>query len=342
MKRFALPAVVAVLVLSAGVQAEVVVEWVTVGDPGNAGELSGEGAGGFGPDRICGAVDYVYRIGKYGITNSQYCEFLNAVAATDTYGLYHPGMAGGTEDTGGITQTGDPGSYTYTVRPGRGDNPVNYVNFFDALRFANWMHNGQPTGAQDSSTTEDGAYTFSGPASMGGRNRGARVFLPSEDEWYKAAYYKGGGTAAGYWDYATRNDAQPTPEPPPGGANSVDYNWQVPDHHLTDVGSYTQSAGPYGTSDQNGNLWEWNQALIDTSRGKRGGSFSSNALRLRANYRDSVPPGFGYRMTIRLACPAVPLPVPTVSGWGLAAMTAAVLTAGAVLLRRRHAAQTSS
>ena len=344
MKRFALPAVVAALVLSAGVQAEVVVEWVTVGDPGNTGELSGEGTGpsGYGPDRICGAVNYVYRIAKYEITNSQYCEFLNAVAATDTYGLYNPNMAGGYEDAGGITQAGSPGSYTYTVRSGRDDNPVNYVNFFDALRLANWMHNGQPTGAQDSSTTEDGAYTFFGAASVGSRNRGARVVLPSEDEWYKAAYYKGGGTEAGYWDYATRSDAQPTAEPPLGGANSVNYNWHVAGHRLTDVGSYPQSVGPYGTFDQNGNLWEWNEALIDTSRGKRGGSYSSNAMRLRAGYRDSLPPGSGWdRMTVRLACPAQPPPVPAVSGWGLAAMTTAVLTASAVLLRRRHAAQTT-
>ena len=77
------------------VQAEVVIETVPVGNPGNAGELSGSGAGapgGYGPDRICGAVDYVYNIGKYEVTVGQYTEFLNAVAATDPFGLYDSRM----------------------------------------------------------------------------------------------------------------------------------------------------------------------------------------------------------------------------------------------------------
>ena len=68
------------------------IDLVTVGDPGNAGELSGAGAGGGGPDRICGAVGYIYKMGKYEVTAGQYCEFLNAVAQTDTYGVYETHM----------------------------------------------------------------------------------------------------------------------------------------------------------------------------------------------------------------------------------------------------------
>ena len=65
-----------------------------MGNPGNTGELSGDGVwpGGNGPDAIVGAVDYVYEIGKYEVTAGQYTEFLNAVAATDTYGLYNTDM----------------------------------------------------------------------------------------------------------------------------------------------------------------------------------------------------------------------------------------------------------
>ena len=40
-------------------------------------------------DRICGSVGYNYNIGKYEVTAGQYTEFLNAVARTDTYGLYN-------------------------------------------------------------------------------------------------------------------------------------------------------------------------------------------------------------------------------------------------------------
>jgi len=77
------------LAMVAGVaSAEINIDFVTVGNAGNAGELSGEGAGGYGLDAIVGGVDYVYQIGKYEVTNAQYTAFLNAVAKTDTYGLY--------------------------------------------------------------------------------------------------------------------------------------------------------------------------------------------------------------------------------------------------------------
>ena len=88
-----------------------------------------------------------------------------------------------------------------------GNKPVNYVNWFDAARVANWLHNGQGSGS-----TETGAYTLNN-ATTGDApavNPGASYFLPTEDQWYKAAYYKGGGTNAGYWEYGTQSDAAPT------------------------------------------------------------------------------------------------------------------------------------
>ena len=179
----------------------VVMEWVTVGDLGNGGELSGNGVGGEGPDRICGAVDYVYQIGKYEVTAGQYAEFLNAVAAIDTYGLYGSHMGGG--DAGGpgskIVRNGTPGNYTYSVAADWANRPVNNVSFWAALRFANWMHNGQGSG-----DTETGAYDLTAESIANNsvmRNAHAVIFIPTEDEWYKAAYYKGGDPNAGYWDY---------------------------------------------------------------------------------------------------------------------------------------------
>ena len=61
-------------------------QFVTVGDAGNAGEQSRYSAG---DSRYYGAVGYTYQIGKYDVTVGQYCQFLNAVAQTDTYGLYN-------------------------------------------------------------------------------------------------------------------------------------------------------------------------------------------------------------------------------------------------------------
>ena len=77
----------------------------------------------------------------------------DAVAATDTFALYNTSM--GTDPRGGISRQGASGSFTYPTRTNMEDKPVNFASGYDALRFANWMHNGQPTGAQDTTTTED-------------------------------------------------------------------------------------------------------------------------------------------------------------------------------------------
>ncbi len=77
-----------ILVWSAGVQAQVVMEMVTIGNPGNEPDTRYETPG-------YGGVDYVYEIGKYEVTAGQYTEFLNAVADEDTYGLYNADMWSG-------------------------------------------------------------------------------------------------------------------------------------------------------------------------------------------------------------------------------------------------------
>src|SRR6185369_5756639 len=70
------------------------IETVLVGNPGNAGQLAGTGAGGYGQDRICGSVSYNYLMGKYEVTSSQYTAFLNAVAVNDIYSVYDPHIEG--------------------------------------------------------------------------------------------------------------------------------------------------------------------------------------------------------------------------------------------------------
>ncbi|GAG37158.1 unnamed protein product, partial [marine sediment metagenome] len=235
----------------------VTIDWVTVGAPDNAADTdsSNDRCGPFG-DQPCGSVAYTYLIGRYETTNAQYAEFLNAVADTDTYGLYSTSMS---SDYGGIVRTGDSGSYDYSAISGREDMPVNLVSFYDALRFANWLHNGQPTGAQDTGTTEDGAYTITAQGITDNsitRNTGATIVLTSEDEWYKAAYFNG----TGYFEYPAGSDTQTTCAVPGATANTANCDEVVDD--LTNVGSYTGSASPNGTFDQGGNVWEWNEAII--------------------------------------------------------------------------------
>ena len=275
-------AAVAAVVLTcvSGAQANVVMDWVTVGDPGNVDDTHDDGYGG---------VAEVYNIGKYEVTNSQYAEFLNAVTTVgDPYGLYNTDMGAGWNDIGGISRSGsgtagDP--WVYAARPNRGNRPVNYVSWYDTLRFANWMHNDQGSG-----DTEDGAYDMSLGSGVV-RKPGALVFLSSEDEWYKAAYYKGDGTNAGYWDYPTQSDTVPTAELPPGTdmiSGSANYSWEAgsyldPTNYTTVVGAYNAkpSDSAYGTFDQAGNVWEWNEADIfgdGSYRGVRGGSFDPDTF----------------------------------------------------------------
>lgn len=174
-----------------------------IGNPGNTAD----------PTTGFGSVAYTYNIAANEVTNSQYVAFLNAVAATDANSLYNTGMAG---FHGGITRSGAPGSYSYATVSGRENNPVNYVSFWDATRFANWLHNGQPTGAQTNSTTEDGAYSLTPDgieANTITRNAGWQWAVTSEDEWYKAAFHQPaafGGDSDDYWLYPTSSNLAPT------------------------------------------------------------------------------------------------------------------------------------
>ena len=102
-------------------------ETVPVGNFGNTGEWSGQSYGGFGPDRICGAVGYAYNIGKYEVTAAQYTEFLNAVARTsDPYWLYNELMWSAPYGCK-IQRTLSSGVYTYSVAADLANRPVNYV-----------------------------------------------------------------------------------------------------------------------------------------------------------------------------------------------------------------------
>ena len=300
---------------------DVSLDWVFVGDAGNQGELSGSGADGYGEDRICGQVEYEYYIGRCEVTNGQYTDFLNAVGANDPYGLYDSRMGG---EVGGIERQGSYGDYIYRPKsndPGWSTKPVNFVSWYDCLRFANWLHNDLAAGPCDESTTEDGAYNLSLGAEVV-RREGARYFLASEDEWYKAAYYKGGGMDSGYWDYPTKSDIAPANDPPPmppypagseNMANYYDSGFTVgPPWYVTDVGSYVLSVSNYGTHDQAGNLWEWNEAVIsDLYRGCRGGAWSDSQRNLHANYRGVVYAPLDYAakdIGFRLAKPVPELP----------------------------------
>jgi formylglycine-generating enzyme required for sulfatase activity len=264
--------------------AVVTIDWVTVGNAGNAADpLTGS---------LYGAVAYDYKIAKNETTIAQYAEFLNAVAKTDSYGLYSASMT--TSYINGISQSGSSGSFIYSVNPGSANKPITFVSWFDAARFCNWLQNGQQTGGGAALTAETGAYSLNGATSgLITKNVGATVWIPNENEWYKAAYYdpsKDGGVG-GYWLYPNQSNALTSNTIGVAGAanfNDGDYVG-YPGMALTDVGAYgANSDSYYGTNDQAGNVWEWFDPAIDTDRGNRGGSYLTQDYFSESGWRDTA------------------------------------------------------
>jgi len=323
---FAAAALACLTVLPGPASATVTFDWATVGNPGNAAD----------PTTGFGAVANAYRIAKTEVTNGQYAEFLNAAAASDPNGLYNPNM-GVTSSRGGITRLGAAGSFTYAPSANMANKPVSWVSFFDSMRFTNWLHNGQGAGS-----TETGAYNITDGVSET-RAANASYFLPSEDEWYKAAYHQPasqGGDSDNYWLYPTASNSVPTV----ATANSVgdisnpgthvaNYSsgavWNGLNGNVTTVGSAgPNSASFYGTFDQSGNVWEWNQTLgTGSGRGLRGGSWR-NGLEavLRSSFRNNFGPTLeSFDVGFRVASP-----VPEPASFALFAV------GSALTLHRRH------
>lgn len=285
-----------------------------VGDAGNIND----------PLTGFGAVGYDYYIGTTEVTNDQYVSFLNAKGASNANGLYNASM--GSDVNGGILQHGSSGSFTYSAKFGMGNKPVNFVSFWDAVRFTNWLTNGQGNG-----DTETGVYDLTTPGGIPNNSivrdaaawAAGGVAIASEDEWYKAAYYKG-GESAGYWLYPNQSDSMTTADA--NYANSVG--------GLADVGSYASSLSAYGTFDQGGNVYEWNDSiLLNALRGLRGGDFDSSAefdfprSEMRsANTPDSELDGYGFRI-------ASLAPIPEPATW--AGVLGGLALAVAMVRRRR-------
>ena len=275
--------------------ASLTIDWVPVGNAGNAAD----------PSTGYGSVASAYNIGKYEVTNSQYAEFLNAKGSSNSNGIYNADMA-----SYGIAQTGSSGSYSYSVTGGLENRPVVYVSWYDAARFTNWLGNGQGGGSM-----ETGAYTLSGNTGIITVNSGATVYLPSENEWYKAAYYNGGTSTYSLY---------------PNGQNTIttaDANYSNSVGHSTDVGNYSGDPSSYGTFDQGGNFWEWNDAVISgSSRGLRGGSWIDLVYYLQSSNRNDIDPSYednyiGFRVA------SVPEPTSVVL---------AMVASGMLLIRRKR------
>lgn len=293
---------------------QIVYEEVTVGNPGNAADMNTGGT--------YGCVDYSYKIGKYAVTVSQYTAFLNAADphGTNPNGIYNLNMGTDTSIAGISYTSGAAAGSKYSVMNNGGDSanrPITYVSWFDAARFANWMTNGQGSGS-----TETGAYTLGGATSRNALavNPGAVFYIPTENEWYKAAYYSpnyGGQGVAGYYKYATQSNTAPG-NVVGSTANQANYwaggtfsvtqssRYESNLNYLTDVGAFSGSGSFYGTFDQSGNVLQWNDldGTAGSSRGLRGGRWNRSDPLLSSSSSDLYGPSLeNGSIGFRLASP---------------------------------------
>ena len=240
------------------------IEFVTIGDPGNAADTTGD-------PNPAGAVAYTYRMGKYEISEAM-IDAANAIAA-------------------------DAGEPLGISHDNRGPNkPATRVSWFEAAEFVNWLNTSK--GSTPAYKFDDqGDFQLWEPTDEGYdpdnlfRNTEAHYFLPSADEWYKAAFYD--PVTDQYFDFPNGSDTAPIPTAGGTDPNTAVYNSGGP----ADI---FQSGGtsPSGTVAQSGNVWEWDETAVDlvnddplANRGFRGFawfSVSNEPSGLSSSFRHDI------------------------------------------------------
>lgn len=256
------------------------IEFVPIGNPDNPDDTTGN-------PNPAGKVEYGYRIAKYKISR----------------GMITKANAGGGL---GITMH----SMVFVTGGPRDDMPATGVTWFESATFVNWLNTSQGytpaykfnDGAFELWQSGDAGYNPSNPF----RNSQAFYFLPSADEWYKAAYYD--SVAGVYYDYPTGSDT-----PPVAVGNGTAVGTAVYGQLSSQGPANTMLSGglsPYGTMGQGGNAFEWEETTFDlkndsssSDRGVRGGgwwvlrssSFSSS-IRVRGASPSIETEGVGFRV----------------------------------------------
>jgi hypothetical protein len=278
------------------------IKFVPIGSPGNPADTTGN-------PNPAGSVPYVYRIGKYEISE-QMIDKANAL-----------GNLGITKDTRGP------------------DKPATRVSWFEAATFVNWLN---------TSTGHTPAYKFDGdgefqlwtPDDTGYdvnnlfRNSEAKYFLPSADEWYKAAFYD---TASGAWyDFPNGSNTAPLPVASGTDPNTAVWNQGTGPADIFLAGG----PSPFGTVGQAGNVIEWEETERDMLndfpggvRGARGGDFllSITDQDLSSSFGNHELP---FRETVNLGFRIVSIPIPEpTTAWIVVSGIGAIVT-GRRTLRR--------
>jgi formylglycine-generating enzyme required for sulfatase activity len=184
-----------------------------------------------------------------------------------------------------------------------GSQPAADITWYEAAAFVNFLNTNSGKTAAYNLTFSNNQWSLALWSSeqawtAGGtnlyRNKDSFYFLPSENEWYKAAYYNAAGT--NYFLYPTASSSAPTAVASGTNAGTAVYN------NAASVPALVDSAGglsPYGTMGQGGNVWDWTESAFagtnsssSENRAFRGGAWDHNQLRMRSSFRDGVDPTF--------------------------------------------------
>ena len=355
--RWLAAAMMVAIVASQPATAQVTFDWATVGNPGNAPDTLTMTKGAV-PDNTTGygSVGYTYQISKYDVTNAQYVQFLNAVdpAASNTLRVYTTKMSDPSANPAGLAYTGGidrnlaaASGARYSAKAGQENTPAIWINWASGARFVNWLANSQGSGSTESGVYDMSVFTGNSYATPPARANGATVFLPSEDEYYKAAYYdptKSG--TGGYWQYGTQSDTAPSSVAPAGTSNSANIGagtdgqsagtlastmattgstFDSAVNYLTAVGAYTAATSAYGLYDVEGLVYNWTEGTR-TSFGNqlpiyRGGSWRYNEGASGAAYRNVYSGAnatsyawYGFRIASLPSAPPATITIDVASG----------------------------
>lgn len=255
---------------SADVPPDYGLDWARVGAAGNRATRPDEVP--YAPGLSIGAVPYEYRITKTELTVQQYCDFVRA------YAQYYPDARYDSFFTGiwiHANYDSETGPVTFDYNPVVANFPTTLTWRF-AARYCNWLHNGKAT---DQDAFESGAYdtsTFTKNADGSINDQpihspGAKFWIPTENEWVKAAFYDPKkDSVGGYWQYPNGTDT-PLISGPPGVGQTNAGTWPGDTGFgWFDVGSYPQTKSPWGLLDLSGGASEWNEDRAFNVRVERG------------------------------------------------------------------------
>jgi formylglycine-generating enzyme required for sulfatase activity len=237
-----------------------------------------------------GSVGYVYNIGKFEVTTAQWAEFMNAAfdrPANDRITNVIQPFGWGAVSTAPNT----PGGRRWTVPAGNEMIPTGGISWRTAAIYCNWLHNGMGTNREAFLSGAYNVSTFGAGPTGGGftdqitRSPGARYWIPSIDEWMKAAHYdpnrpNADGTTGGWWLFSNSSDS-PVPYGPPGQtvrtsgrpgpdpngplaqANSGWRSFDFPgfDPFNIPLGAYEVTT-PWGMYDAAGAMAEWTEGIF--------------------------------------------------------------------------------